>query len=222
MKNGVVQKIISVAFALSLALFILSFSIAIPIFCRSVYYAHIEPLELEQTSGYTAEQIRQSYDEVMDYLTKPDAEFSVGDMAYTYRGVEHFKEVKLLFNLNNTICGCSAICIVIILLLRLTRRVTDLKLGKHSALFYGGVAALSISALVGLAAAIDFESAFIIFHKIFFPNNQYWILDPTADEIVGVLPEAFFMNCAIIIGGSVVILSSVAIVTDLIKKKKSS
>ena len=48
------------------------------------------------------------------------------------------------------------------------------------------------------AAAIDFNKAFILFHKVFF-NNDMWMFDPAADPIIEILPEAFFMHCAMVI-----------------------
>ena len=48
--------------------------------------------------------------------------------------------------------------------------------------------------------AIDFQRMFLLFHRVFF-SNDYWIFDPDADEIINILPEQFFMHCALIVVG---------------------
>ncbi len=221
MENKILKRAISLLFAVAATLLILSLSIAIPVFCRPIYYAHIDALDLPQQSGFTAEQIRTSYDAVLDYLTLPNKEFSVGDMAYTYMGAEHFREVKTLFTLNTTVLICSAVCVASILLLRKCGKIGDLKLGKHTATFYSGSVILSSLASIGIVAAIDFKNAFILFHEIFFPNNDYWIFDTSTDEIINILPEEFFMNCGIIIAATAIVLSLAFIIFDIIKNRKN-
>ena len=41
----------------------------------------------------------------------------------------------------------------------------------------------------------DFTKYFILFHKIFF-NNDLWILDPSTDLLINIVPEPFFMDTA--------------------------
>ena len=65
--------------------------------------------------------------------------------------------------------------------------------------------------LVGLLAAINFDVAFNIFHKIFFPGKSNWEFDYRVDPIIWVLPQAFFRNGAILI-----VFSIIAICTGLI------
>ena len=49
--------------------------------------------------------------------------------------------------------------------------------------------------LLGFAVASDFTNAFITFHHIFF-NNDLWILDPSVDMLVNIVPEGFFYDTA--------------------------
>ncbi|MBO5726310.1 MAG: TIGR01906 family membrane protein [Clostridia bacterium] len=220
MGNKVLKSAISLLFAVTVALLILSLSIAIPIFCRPIYYAHIDALDIPEQSGFTVEQIHTSYDAVLDYLTKPNKEFSVGDMAYTYMGAEHFREVKNLFTLNTTVLICSAVCVIVILILKRSGKIGDLRLGKHTATFYSGSVILATLVSIGIIAAIDFEGAFLLFHETFFPNNDYWVFDTSTDEIINILPEEFFMNCGIIIAVTAIVLSLAFIIFDIIKNRK--
>jgi integral membrane protein (TIGR01906 family) len=75
--------------------------------------------------------------------------------------------------------------------------------------------------IVGLLAASDFDKAFRVFHTVFFPGKDNWVFDPHADEIIKAMPEEFFMNCAILIISSIVIISLLLILLGATAKRKS-
>ena len=52
---------------------------------------------------------------------------------------------------------------------------------------------------IAIAASINFDACFEIFHKIFF-DNDLWIFDPAEDLIINVLVEELFMDIALKIG----------------------
>lgn len=43
-----------------------------------------------------------------------------------------------------------------------------------------------------------FNYWFVLFHHIAFGNND-WLFDPRTDPIIYVLPETFFLSCAVLI-----------------------
>ena len=55
---------------------------------------------------------------------------------------------------------------------------------------------------------IDFQSLFILFHKLSFSNNL-WILDPTKDYLIMMFPEGFFNDVAISMVLSIIVVSIV-------------
>lgn len=55
---------------------------------------------------------------------------------------------------------------------------------------------LGLALLLALLAATDFTKYFTIFHEIFF-SNDLWLLDPRTDNLINLLPEAFFMDTAL-------------------------
>lgn len=57
-------------------------------------------------------------------------------------------------------------------------------------------AVLSAACLLALLAAGNFTKYFTIFHEIFF-SNDLWLLDPRTDNLINLLPEAFFMDTAL-------------------------
>ena len=80
------------------------------------------------------------------------------------------------------------------------------------------VTAIVLPAIVALGLSIDFDRSFVLFHKIFF-NNNYWLFDPTTDPVITMLPDTFFMHCAIMIIVIVVLLSIVFLAVYLWKRQ---
>ena len=70
--------------------------------------------------------------------------------------------------------------------------------------------------IVGGLAALDFDRAFTVFHTIFFPGKTNWLFDPDTDQIINILPETFFMDCAILILAVLVIGCAALILADFL------
>lgn len=197
------KRAIFVIFAVALVFLVLTVSIGLPIYLRPFYYAHIDALELDQASGFTKDQIRTAYDEVLDYLTLPDKPFGTGEIAHSQEGAAHFADCKVLFDLNAWVLVGSALVVLGILLVRKRCKLPSLR----PAAFWAGVSALTLPIVVGTLAAMDFDRAFVIFHQIFFPGKDNWIFNYYTDPIIQILPQTFFMNCAILIGVGLLLLS---------------
>jgi uncharacterized membrane protein len=138
------RRVIPAVFAVALVLLVLTVSIGLPIYCRPFYYAHIDALDLER-SGFTENQIRTAYDQVLDYLTLPGKPFGTGELAYSAEGEAHFADCKVLFDLNAGVLIGSALCVGAILLLRrlgkapsLRRAAFFCRCGSHYAAAGGG------------------------------------------------------------------------------------
>ena len=71
----------------------------------------------------------------------------------------------------------------------------------------------------------NFERSFIIFHEIFF-DNDLWLLDPSVDLLINIVPQQFFIDLFIVIVGifllvSIIILLICVIYLKSIKGKDS-
>lgn len=170
---------------------ILTVSIGLPIYIRPFYYAHIEAMDLPQRSGFTAEEIRIAYDQVLDYLTIPGKPFATGVIPHSDSGEAHFEDCRGLFFLNGGVLLGSAVTLGALLLLQKRKVLQPLTLAGRSPAFWGAVAALVIPVVVGSLAAKDFDRAFVVFHTIFFPGKENWVFDWNADQIIRVLPQDF-------------------------------
>ena len=194
MKN----KLLSVLCAVSVFLFLLTASIGLPISIRPFYYDHIDACNLEAVSGYSEVEIREAYDEVLDYLTLPGKGFGTGVMPISHEAEHHFADCKVLFDLNAVVLVSSALVLAVLFLMR--KKWGPYRLGKHTAPFWAAVLSVTAPIMIGALAALDFDRAFVIFHSIFFPGKTNWVFDWYTDQIIRVLPQTFFMNCGIFIG----------------------
>lgn len=206
------NKLLSVIMSIAVALALLTGSIAAPILIRPFYYAQIQPLELESASGLSRAEIIRAYDEVLDYCIGVSDEFSAGALPFSESGSAHFADCRVLFLLDLRLLAGS---VIVIALLKLYDRRNSLPhLGGHGAPFWGSAGMTAALALIGIAAATDFDRAFIVFHSLFFPGKDNWVFNAAADPVILIMPEEFFRNCAILILAVLLIISAVIIISD--------
>lgn len=211
------KRLLSVLCMICVCLFLLTVSIGLPIYIRPFYYAHIGTYDLAGLSGYSEAQIREAYDEVLDYLTLPGREFGTGELPHSPEGKSHFEDCKVLFDLNASILLGSGCILVVLFAMR--NRWGAYRLGKHSALLWAAVLLLTAPIMIGCLAALDFDRAFVVFHSIFFPGKTNWVFDWYQDPIIRVLPQDFFRNCAILIGVGLVAMAVGILVWEGKRKK---
>ncbi len=220
MKSQTKNKFVAILFAIASFILIVTSSIAVPIYCRPFYFWHIEALHLEK-SGYSAAQIKEAYNEILDYLTLPGGTFSAGDFPFTASGASHFADCKVLFTLNAVLLVLSALFIIAVLIRKKQNRIQTLYIGSFHASFYAAITCLALIVLVAVLASMDFYAAFVTFHSIFFPGKENWILNYRTDPIINVMPQDFFMHCAILIGVCIVMISLAIILWQVRMKKRN-
>jgi integral membrane protein (TIGR01906 family) len=177
-------------------------------------------LGIPQATGYDYYSIKQAFDEVMNFLTLPNQPFGTGVFSYTQSGMDHFVDCKVLFDLNAIVLAISGTITITILILKKLGKVTLVRPFGMDVSFISALSIFVLFAVLGGVIAIDFDNAFIVFHHIFFPGKDNWQFS-YADEIIKALPQQFFMNCAILIGASIIIISLTIIIFQLIKKAKN-
>lgn len=218
MTNMKDSKLASLLCTAALALLVLSFSISVPILFRPFYYIQINALELPQRTGWSEEVIREAYDQVLDFcvLGKP---FGTGQLAWSESGRSHFADVRVLFLVDFGVMAISAAVCSLLLILRLRGKFRFYLFGGRNPGFWAGILAAGLVLVVGALAALDFDRAFTVFHTIFFPGKDNWLFDPATDQIILVMPEVFFRNCAILIGAVLLICCVVLILSGLHRQR---
>lgn len=216
---------LTVVFIITLIFFILTFSIGLPIYCRFFYYWQIKTLKMEEATGWDYATIKAAYDDVLDYLLLANHPFGTGSLKWTADEAAHFADCKSLFTLNTCVLAISGAITLTLILLNRFKVIEIIKIKGHRPYLISAVVSVALPIVVGSLAAINFDRAFEIFHGIFFPGKTNWTFDPYTEEIINVMPEEFFMNCAIIIGVGLVAFSLALIIADVVlyfKERKNA
>lgn len=186
--------------AISLTLLFVSSAVVFTLNFRPLYYADIENYGLTERTGIPEAEIKENYDALIDYNSMfYNGELEFPTLAMSESGRIHFEEVKAIF---------VAIQIMAIVSLGLSLAFVVIKIRKKNFVFLKltAIFAVVLPLIVGAAVAIAWDSFFVIFHKIFF-RNDYWIFDAVSDPVITILPDGFFMHCAILIVAIVIILA---------------
>ena len=165
----------NILISLCLALFIISASVTITLNFRPLYYHDISSLKIEETSGFSKKVIRENYDALIDY----NQFFYSGKLKLTLpmsrEGKIHFEEVKRIF------VGIEYLCVItLILSCFLIKR----KIRSRNIDFLRSASIITV--------------LLPVIHEIMF-RNDYWIFDEATDPVIMILPDAFFLHCAVMI-----------------------
>ncbi|MDF2543242.1 MAG: hypothetical protein K0S47_2960 [Herbinix sp.] len=193
-------KITDFVIGIVFTLLFISIGVVITINFRPLYYMDVNLLNIEAESGYEKEEILNNYNALIDYSSP----FFKGELKFptlpaSEQGIQHFREVKNIFTAFY-ILGAITIPISIGII------IYKIKQRDYSYLLVSSITAVVLPTIVGLLLMINFDAAFHRFHTLFF-NNDYWIFDPALDPVILILPENFFMHCAVFIIFIVVLCS---------------
>lgn len=208
-------KISDILIGIIFTFFFLSLGIVSVINFRPLYYMDVNLLHIAETSGYSKDVIIENYNALIDYCSPFfHGELSFPSLASSTNGSIHFAEVKDIFVFFYYILLFTTILVAIIIIYKQKRK-------NYSYLFVSSIVCIVLPIIVGGLCAISFDKTFILFHKLFF-DNDYWMFDPYLDPVINILPEAFFLHCAIFIILFILIGSFILwFVSYRIKRKRS-
>ena len=185
-------KALSILLSLILTLTLISLAVVLTLACKPLYYLDIHALHIPETTGYTISEIKANYDAVIDYsLSFGKASLECPTFPMSEGGRIHFEEVKNIFNLFKymaifgTLAGAAGI-------LRQRRKQS------YGYLKLTAILTVSLPAVIGATVALNWDWAFGTFHELAF-NNDYWLFDPVTDPVINILPDAYFLHCAVMI-----------------------
>lgn len=207
-------KITDILVGIVFTVLFLSLGVVFTINFRPLYYLDVKLLNIPEASGYSKEMIIENYNALIDYSSP----FFKGSLTFpsldaSRSGIQHFKEVKDIFTAFYLLGALSIVAAIGIIIYKFRKR-------DYRYLLISSITAIVLPLLVGLTLAIDFDSVFLIFHKLFF-SNDYWIFDPETDPVINILPEAFFLHCALVIIAFILIGSLILYLIYLYQKKHS-
>lgn len=177
-------------------IFFISLGLTVAIFFRPFYYMGMERISAE--TGAPVEMIKENYDALIDWCSPfYEGELDFPSLPESASGVSHFEEVKVIFNIFFVMLFVTPLFLASLIFMQHKRESTSWMLASP-------VIVCVLPLLIGAACAIDFNRIFVLFHQIVF-NNDDWLFSPTEDPIILFLPERFFMQCALIIVGTVLL-----------------
>jgi hypothetical protein len=84
-----------------------------------------------------------------------------------------------------------------------------------------GAAAAGIAvAAVGIAAAVSFEQAFLLFHEVLFPQGNF-LFDPATSNLVRLYPDWYWQGITFRVGLSFIALAAVVVVVASVGLRRS-
>lgn len=207
-------KITDIFIGVIFFLLLISVGVVFTVNFRPLYYLDIKLLNIPETSGYPRDEIIANYNALIDYSSP----FYKGSLSFptleaSPSGLQHFKEVKDIFTLFYVLGAFSLIAAVIIIIYKSRRK-------DISYLAVSALVSVILPAIIALLLALDFDTVFLVFHKIFF-NNDYWIFDPLTDPVINILPESFFLHCAMMIIFIILLGSLIMYIVYLCLKRHS-
>lgn len=199
--------------ALVLTLFLITLAICLTVFFKPLYYYDIYNLNIHKIVNMDVETIKHNYDILIQYQSIfYQGELNLPNFIMSNNGRIHFEEVKVIFEAIQILCITSGI--ISLFMIRSHIKEKEYEFLKLTSIF-----SIVIPAFIGMLASIDFDKAFVIFHKIFF-RNDFWIFDYRTDPVIMILPQDFFMHCFIMIVGLVILFSVICYIVYRRKRKQ--
>lgn len=160
---------------------------------------------VQETAGISQADLVQLDVKIANYLAgkydDPNMEIEVwGEMqpAFNARELAHLADCRKLFAPTMSLwlnIGMAVAGVGLVMLAR-ERMITR---GSLTALCVASAAIILPVAVLGIWAAIDFDSAFNFFHRILF-TNDLWQLNPETDLLIRICPASMFANMGLRIG----------------------
>jgi integral membrane protein (TIGR01906 family) len=190
-----------------------SVSVTFILHLRAIYYADISLLHIPENSGYSVDLIRRNYDVLIDYNTIGfKGPLAFPDLAMSESGRIHFEEVKRVFDLFGYMAIIlTPVCAVCLFISR--------KLRSALCLLVGGILGLAVPVILAILTAVSWDTFFVKFHQLVF-RNDFWIFDWRTDPVILILPDTFFLHCAVLIFALVFLFSIVMLILYKVSRIK--
>lgn len=210
MKKG--MRVPQLLLAIVATLFFIGVSVVGTLAFRPLYYHDMRTLDISGQSGYSDEEIRENYDALIDYnLPFRDGVLEFPTLPQSEQGRVHFEQVKDIFDVFKYFALFGGI-------LTVAGAVWFLRKKEYRFLKYTAICSFLLPAVLGFFVGICWEKVFILFHKLFF-NNDYWMFDYRTDPVILILPDEFFMHCAILIFAGVMLGAAACLTAYFILKR---
>ena len=208
---------LQIVLAVMLTVLFLSSSVFFTLAFRPLYYIDMQLLSVRiDASNWGVEltdaQIKENYDALIDYnLPLSDGYLSFPSLDMSDDGRQHFAEVKDIFDAFK-VAAIVSLPLSVVGIVYFRKEKNKFYLPLTTGLCVG------LPLLGGGLIALNWDRVFVTFHEIFFDNDK-WIFNPYTDPVITILPDEFFMHCAIMILSLVVLEGVGCLVAFFILRK---
>ena len=153
----------------------------------------------------TMDDLLDVTDQMMAYLKGKKADLHVPTTMggverefFNAREIAHMEDVQGLFlggiSMRRGCLMIMALCVILLFLLKASfKNIFPKAVCAGSGLFFAA------AAVIAFIISTDFNRYFVLFHKMFF-KNDLWMLDPSTDMLINIVPEGFFSDTVFLIG----------------------
>ncbi len=204
--------------SICLTILCICISIQIPTFNKAFYSYEFKKNGVYNTIGIEKDELMRVTNHLLDYMKGKEENLAIeADLKYVgkreffnQKEKEHMIDVKNLFMSGFAIRNISFFLFIITIALLFVLKANTFKiLAKTNRIVLS--AFLLITIILGIIISINFNTAFNVFHEIFF-TNDLWILDPNTDLLLNMVPLPFFIDISIFIALILFVMSSTLII----------
>jgi integral membrane protein (TIGR01906 family) len=156
-------------------------------------------------TGFAPADLRAVTDAILADLVLGPPEFDValdGQPVLNERERGHMRDVRAVFGTFYVLAGIAAIVLVGAFLTARGPRARA-RLWRRLGLSGRVIAVATIAG--GIAGLLFFDTAFLLFHELFFPPDSF-LFDPSTERLVQLFPETFWIETAVGVGVVVILL----------------
>jgi integral membrane protein (TIGR01906 family) len=160
---------------------------------------------IEEATGMEKADLLYTMGEVMAYLAGERSDLVVISRVHGQereifgeREKHHMEDVRILFARGEQLRNLALLLFAAGLALTLLSAEKAKNLARS--LSWSSWLPVGLGAVMGLVVAFDFSYWFVVFHQVFF-DNDLWILDPSREILIQMLPEGFFADTALLTAG---------------------
>jgi integral membrane protein (TIGR01906 family) len=165
-----------------------------------------ERAQAEAWTGFTTEQLAAVTNPILLDLVVGPPDFNVTlDGAAVLNDNErgHMRDVRGVFF---GFFAVAVVAAVVLAVMFLVARGPAARARFWRRLERTGIVIVAVTIVGGVIGLLFFDSAFILFHEIFFPGGNY-LFDPGTERLVQLFPQQFWVDSAIGVGVVVIVLA---------------
>lgn len=228
--NRLLQYTAGIIFSFSLMIVLLFTSVEAAVFWVPGYFEkEYNKYQVTQAVSMTMEDLLDVTGEMMSYLRgnrdNLHVDTTMGGVErefFNAREIAHMEDVRGLFlgalSIRRGCLMVMVLCLIVLILLKTSfTRTFPRAVCAGTGIFF------ILSAIIAFIISTDFTRYFIMFHHIFF-KNDLWVLNPSTDMLINIVPEGFFRDTVILIGfiylfSILLILAVCLFLMDKVKRK---